>query len=107
MRFHFAKWAFDRLTENAVFGVKIILSDEANFDLGGYVNKENCRISRTENPHAYIEKLTHPKRVTVQCGFWSRSIIGPYFFENEQGEAVTVNGDRYRAMFNEFLFTKI
>ena len=33
--------------------------------------------------------------------------IGPFFFENEQGEAVTVNGDRYRAMLNEFLFTKI
>ena len=29
------------------------------------------------------------------------------FFKNEQGEAVTVNGDRYRAMLNEFLFTKI
>ena len=29
------------------------------------------------------------------------------FFENEQGEAVTVNGDRYRAMLNDFLFTKI
>ena len=27
--------------------------------------------------------------------------------ENEQGEAVTVNGDRYWAMLNEFLFTKI
>ena len=26
--------------------------------------------------------------------------------ENEQGEAVTVNGDRYWAMLNEFLFTK-
>ena len=38
-------------------------------------------------------------------GFWS--IIGPFFFENEQGEAVTVNGDRYWAMLNEFLFTKI
>ena len=25
---------------------------------------------------------------------------------NEQGEAVTVNGDRYRAMLKEFLFTK-
>ena len=37
----------------------------------------------------------------------SRSIIGPFFFENEQGEAITVNGDRYRAMLNEFLFTKI
>ena len=29
------------------------------------------------------------------------------FLRNEQGEAVTVNGDRYRAMLNEFLFTKI
>ena len=61
----------------------------------------------TENPHAYIEKPTHPKRVTVCCGFWSRGIIGLFFFEYEQGEAVTVNGDRYRAMLNEFLFTKI
>ena len=49
----------------------------------------------------------HPKRVTVWCGFWSRGIIGTFFFENEQGEDVTVNGDRYRAMFKEFLFTKI
>ena len=73
---------------------KIIFSDEAHFDLGGYVNKQNCRISDTENPHAYIEKPTHPKRVTVCCGFWSRGIIGPFFFENEHGEAVTVNGDR-------------
>ena len=29
------------------------------------------------------------------------------FFENEQGKAVTVNGDRYRAMLNEFLFTNV
>ena len=27
-------------------------------------------------------------------------------FENEQGAAVTVNGDRYRAMLNKFLFTQ-
>ena len=47
------------------------------------------------------------KRVTVKCGFWSRGIIWPFFYENEQAEAVSVNGDRYRAMLNEFLFTKI
>ena len=101
----FAKWACDRLTEDADFAKKIIFSDEAHFDLGGYVNKQNCRIWGTENPHAYIEKPIHPKRVTVWCGFWSRGIIGPFFFENEQGVAVTVNGDRYRTMLNEFLFT--
>ena len=48
-----------------------------------YVNKQNCHIWGTENPHAYTEKPTHPKRVTVWCGFWFRGIIGPFFFENE------------------------
>ena len=61
----------------------------------------------TEKPHAYIEKPTHPKRIIVWCRFWSRGIIGLFFFENEQGESVTVYGDRYRPMLNDFLFTKI
>ena len=39
---------------------KVIFSDEAHFDVGGYVYKKNCRIWGTENPHAYIEKPTHP-----------------------------------------------
>ena len=81
---------------------KIIFSNEAHFDLGGYVNKLNCRIWGTENPHAFIEKPTHPKRVTVWCESSPRGTIGPFFFENKQGEAVTVNNDRYRFMLNEF-----
>ena len=54
-----------------------------------------------------MKSRTHPKRVTVWCGLWSRDIIGPFFFEKEQGDAVTVNGDRYQAMLKEFIFTKI
>ena len=42
----------------------------------------------------------------VCCGFWCTGIIVQFFFENKQEEAVTVNGDRYRAMLNEFLFPK-
>ena len=58
--------AFYRLTEDADFGKKkIIFSDEPHFDLGEYVNKQNCHIFGRENPHAYIEKPMHPKRVTV------------------------------------------
>ena len=86
---------------------KIIFSVEAQFDLAGYVTKQNCHNWRTEDLHAYIKKPTQPKQVNVWCGFWSRGIIGPFFLENEQREAVTVNSDRYRAILNEFLFTKI
>ena len=83
------------------------MGNEAHFDLGGYINKQNCHIWGTENPYAYIKKPTHPKRVTVCCGFWSIGVIGPFFFENKQEDAVAVNGDRYLAMLKEFLFAKI
>ena len=58
------------LQKMPILAKRIIFWDEAYFDLGGYVNKQNCRIWGTENLHAYIEKPTHPKRVTVWCGFW-------------------------------------
>lgn len=107
MRFRFAEWAEDRLAEDEHFYRKIVFSDEAHFHLAGYVNKQNCRIWGSENPHVIVEQPMHPQRVTVWCGFWSGGIIGPFFFENDEGATVTVNGDRYRAMLNEFLFPKI
>ena len=53
------KLACDRLTEDADFSKKIIFSDEAHFDLGGYVNKQICHIWGTEDQHPYIKKPTH------------------------------------------------
>ena len=79
MCIRFTKWACDRLTEDADF------CQNFHFNLGRYISKQNCRIWGTEKP-------TH---------------LEAFFFENGQGEAVTVNGDRYGAMLNEFLFTKI
>ena len=39
-----------------ILATKIIFSDEAHFDLCGYVNNQTCPIWGTENPHAYIEE---------------------------------------------------
>ena len=82
----------------------IIFSDEAHFQLGGYVNTQNCWIWGTESPRVIHEKPLHAQRATVWCGFWAGGVIGPYFFENEAGNAVTVNGVRYRNMITEFLW---
>jgi len=65
MRFRFTQWTEQRLVEDEHFYRKIIFSDEAHFHLGGYVNKQNCHIWGSENPHVVMEKPMHPQRVTV------------------------------------------
>ena len=60
----------------------------------------------SENPRVISEKQMHSQRVTIWCGFWAGGIIGPYFFENEADQAVTVN-DRYRDMITQFFLPKL
>lgn len=103
-RREFINWVKE---QPANFSQKIIFSDEAHFEIGGYVNKQNCRIWGEENPRLIYERPLHPKRVTVWCALWYAGVIGPYFFENAGGEAVTVNGNRYRAMITEFLWPEL
>ena len=59
---------------------KIIFSDEAHFDLGGYVNKQIVAFgAQKTRTHSLKSRRTQNER---------------------KGRAVTVNGDRYRAMLN-------
>ncbi|GFV72168.1 putative transposable element [Trichonephila clavipes] len=76
--------------------------DEEHFWLNGYINKQNCRIWSETNPQVYVETPLHPEKLTVWCALWAGGIIGPYFFKNDEGHNVTVNGDRYRAMITNF-----
>ncbi|GFT11600.1 DUF4817 domain-containing protein [Trichonephila clavipes] len=82
-------------------------SDEAHFWLNGYVNKQNCRIWSEANPQVYVETPLHPEKLTVWCALWAGGIISPYFFKNDEGHNVTVNGDRYRAMITNFFIPEL
>ncbi|GFV14389.1 DUF4817 domain-containing protein [Trichonephila clavipes] len=82
-------------------------SDEAHFWLNGYVNKQNCRIWSEANPQVYVETPLHPEKLTVWCALWAGGIIGPYFFKNDEGHNVTVNGHRYRAMITNFFIPEL
>ncbi|GFY00338.1 transposable element Tc3 transposase [Trichonephila clavipes] len=47
------------------------------------------------------------EKLTVWCALWAGGIIGPYFFKNDEGHNVTVNGDRYRAMITNFFIPEL
>ncbi|GFU13848.1 uncharacterized protein TNCV_940341 [Trichonephila clavipes] len=59
------------------------------------------------NPQVYVETPLHQEKVTVWCALWAGGIIGPYFFKNDEGHNVTVNGDRYRAMITNFFIPEL
>jgi hypothetical protein len=85
----------------------LITSDEAHFHLSGYVNKQNFRYWAEENPRLLHQSPLHSQKVTVWCGLSSFGILGPYFFEDNNGHAVTVTAERYVAMLNEFLLPEL
>ena len=82
---------------------KLIMSEETHFHLNGFVSKQNCRIWGTENPQVIQQHQLHPVKCTVWCGVTANEIIGPHFFEDEEGNQVTVTGARYRTMIQDFL----
>lgn len=106
-RRRFVKWALEQEASDSDFQSKIFFSDEANFYLDGFVNKQNCRIWGSERPRPNEEQPTSRARVTVWCAIWAKGIIGPYFFENKQGDPVAVNGSRYQQMLTSFLLPKL
>ncbi|GFV32132.1 putative transposable element [Trichonephila clavipes] len=101
------EWAQNEIAVVPDFHKRILFSDEAHFWLNGYVNKQNCRIWSEANPQVYVETPLHPEKLTVWCALWAGEIIGPYFFKNDEGHNVTVNGDRYRAMIINFFISEL
>ena len=103
MRFQFCRQFVGILTENPNLPNKLLMSDEAHFHLHGTINKQNFRYWSAANPHELHQRPTYDQKVTVCCTVWSRRVIGPYFFEDEDGKAITVTSQRYTEVINEFL----
>ena len=98
----FSHWLLQSVDENASFIENLFMSDEAHFTLSGCVNRQNSRFWALENPHLIHENPLHSEKVTVWCAISAQHIIGPYFFDDENRDTVTVNGNRYRTMLQSF-----
>jgi len=64
-RYEFANRVCELIDSKQLDPNAIIITDEAHFWPGEYVNRQNYRIWGSENPHVAISKPLHPQRVTV------------------------------------------
>ena len=103
MRLQFCHKFVGILTENPDLPNKLLICDVRHFHLHGTVNKQNFRYWSAANPHELHQRPNYDPKVTVWCAVWSRGVIGPYFFEDEDGKAITVTSQRYTEMINKFM----
>ncbi|GBO34651.1 hypothetical protein AVEN_27957-1 [Araneus ventricosus] len=76
----------------------IWFSDEAYLNLDGFVNKRNCRIWGTENPHVAVpSSLYSPKEMVRATIVWAKGIIGPFFREQ------MINAAKYLGILDELV----
>ncbi|KAI6651315.1 hypothetical protein LOD99_5281 [Oopsacas minuta] len=91
-RLTFAKLIAGKVEKNEINIGNIDWSDEAHFHFSRHVNKQNMRIWGEEKPDPLDNKPLTQEKVTVWCAVGSKRIIAPYFYENNEGSRVTVNG---------------
>jgi hypothetical protein len=92
---------------HADLGRFLIMSDEAIFSFNGSVNKQNCRYWAPTNPRQLHERPLRSPQVVVCCAISAQGIIGPYFFEGDDGVSVPVNAEHYNHMLENFLLPEM
>ena len=106
-RVEFCEWFLERQRHDPQFLHSIFFSDEASFHLTGSVNRQNERYWGIENPRALVETKSFTPKVNVWVAMSSRHIIGPFFFEDEEGKSLTINSDRYIGMLEQFFLPEL
>lgn len=66
--------------------------------MGLSINKI-CGIGRVKI-HVHNEKPLHPQKITVWYGLHAGGVVGPYFFVDDSGRHVTVNGNTINLWLN-------
>jgi hypothetical protein len=81
---------------------QVCFSDKATFHISGVVNRYNCRIWGTQNPHATRESERCSPKVNMWAGFMHDKLIGPLFFSEK-----TVAGRSYLDMLELFVLPQL
>lgn len=101
-RVTFCQWLKQKCNSSESFIDNIWFSDESHFLLNGQENRQNTRFWGKNPPDEVRQRPLHSPKVTVWCALSSQGIIGPFFFEDRNGNAMTINKERYISILNQF-----
>ncbi|GBM41918.1 hypothetical protein AVEN_142896-1 [Araneus ventricosus] len=96
-RYDFANAILQQVDEGDIDVGNIWFSDEAYFNLYGFVNRQNWRIWRTENPQVAAPSSLYSPKVMVWAAISSKGIIGQFFREQ------TINVAKHLGILDEFV----
>jgi hypothetical protein len=80
-RVRFCNWFISHVHDGLIDPTLTFYTDEANFNLSGYVNSQNNRYWSSENLHALIQFPFTTKRQALWCAISTNCIIAPTFYE--------------------------
>ncbi|GBM45083.1 hypothetical protein AVEN_152337-1 [Araneus ventricosus] len=96
-RYDFANAMLQLMDEGDIDVGNIWFSDEAYFNLDGFVNKQNWRIWGTENPHVAVPSSLYSPKVMVWAVISSKANNWPICREP------TTNAAKYLEILDEFV----
>lgn len=105
MRVAMCRWFCDKIDEDPDFLDDVWFSDEAHFLLSGHVNSKNNIFWGTTPPEDCLQRPLHSIKCTAWVAMSKHGIIGPFWFEDENQCAVTVNTEHYLGVLKKFWTT--
>lgn len=96
------QWFSEKIEEEPDFLDDLWTSDEAHFTLEGHVNSKNNVFWGSEPPNEVLQRPLHSKKCTAWVALSKHGIIGPFFFEDAQENAVTITKERYLEVLHKF-----
>ena len=102
-RSQFCQSISDRIKNNPGDLCLIVLSDKAYFHLSRHVNKQNMRFWASQQLHKHTQQPLSHGKFTVWCAIGKGEIFRPYFFEDNDGNRVTVDAQCYIEMMRRML----
>ena len=96
-------WLAGKLERSPGWINNVWFSDEAHFHLNGSINNHNNIFWGSEPPKEITERQLKGPKVTAFVAYNARhGLLGPYWFEDDRGQTVTINAERYREIVNQF-----